>query len=60
MPAKKNTKNKNNNGATLGIENELREAADKLRGHLDAAKIFYLVSMSPREGVCLCYCRPDI
>jgi type I restriction enzyme M protein len=26
------------NGATLGIENELWEAADKLRGHLDAAE----------------------
>jgi len=36
MPAKKNTKN--NNGATLGIEAELWEAADKLRGHLDAAE----------------------
>ncbi len=31
----KTTKSKNN-GATLGIENELWEAADKLRGHLDA------------------------
>ena len=29
MPPKKNT---------LGIENELWEAADKLRGHLDAAE----------------------
>jgi len=38
MPVKKNTKAKNNNGATLGIENELWEAADKLRGHLDAAE----------------------
>ena len=40
MPAKKNSKakNKNGNGATLGIENELWEAADKLRGHLDAAE----------------------
>ncbi|MBN1452173.1 MAG: SAM-dependent DNA methyltransferase [Anaerolineales bacterium] len=51
MPAKKNakTKNKNSarftasksgvrgNGATLGIEAELWQAADKLRGHLDAA-----------------------
>jgi type I restriction enzyme M protein len=32
----KTTKSKNN-GASLGIENELWEAADKLRGHLDAA-----------------------
>jgi len=38
MPAKKNIKSKNGNGATLGIENELWEAADKLRGHLDAAE----------------------
>lgn len=37
MPAKKNTKNKNGNGATLGIEAELWQSADKLRGHLDAA-----------------------
>jgi len=26
------------NGATLGIESELFAAADKLRGHLDAAE----------------------
>ena len=38
MPAKKNSKAKNGNGGTLGIENELWEAADKLRGHLDAAE----------------------
>ena len=38
MPPKKNTKTKNNNSGTLGIENELWEAADKLRGHLDAAE----------------------
>jgi type I restriction enzyme M protein len=38
MPPKKNSKTKNGNGATLGIENELWEAADKLRGHLDAAE----------------------
>ncbi len=38
MPPKKNNKTKNSNGATLGIENELWEAADKLRGHLDAAE----------------------
>lgn len=37
MP-KKPAKTKNNNGAALGIENELWEAADKLRGHLDAAE----------------------
>ena len=38
MPSKKNNKSKNGNGGTLGIENELWEAADKLRGHLDAAE----------------------
>jgi len=38
MPPKKNNKTKNGNGATLGIESELWEAADKLRGHLDAAE----------------------
>jgi len=37
MPAKKTSKAKYNNGSSLGIENELWEAADKLRGHLDAA-----------------------
>jgi len=37
MPKKTKSKNKNGNGAALGIENELWEAADKLRGHLDAA-----------------------
>jgi type I restriction enzyme M protein len=38
MPKKKNTRNQNGAGGTLGIENELWEAADKLRGHLDAAE----------------------
>ncbi len=37
MPKQKNAKSQNGNGGTLGIENELWEAADKLRGHLDAA-----------------------
>ena len=37
MPPKKNNK-KNRTGATLGIESELWEVADKLRGHLDAAE----------------------
>ena len=35
--AKKTAKAKNNNGVNLGIEAELWQAADKLRGHLDAA-----------------------
>lgn len=38
MPTKKNPKTKNGNGATLGIESQLWQAADKLRGHLDAAE----------------------
>lgn len=37
MP-KKSTKSQNGNGGTLGIESELWQAADKLRGHLDAAE----------------------
>jgi type I restriction enzyme M protein len=39
MPLKKSSKaiTKNNNGVNLGIEAELWQAADKLRGHLDAA-----------------------
>ena len=45
MPAKKATKNKNGNGINLGIENELWEAADKLRGHLDTAEILALHSV---------------
>ncbi|MFN8413165.1 MAG: class I SAM-dependent DNA methyltransferase [Anaerolineales bacterium] len=36
--AKKPAKVKNGSGVTLDIENELWEAADKLRGHLDAAE----------------------
>ncbi len=38
MPQKKTSKKTNGGGASLGIENELWEAADKLRGHLDAAE----------------------
>jgi len=41
MPPEKNAKVKNNNGATLGIENELWEAADKLRAN-------QIVSILPR------------
>lgn len=37
MPPRKTSKTKNNNGVNLGIEAELWQAADKLRGHLDAA-----------------------
>lgn len=38
MPKAKRPESKKSNGATLGIEGELWEAADKLRGHLDAAE----------------------
>jgi type I restriction enzyme M protein len=38
MPKSKRSSSEKANGATLGIENELWEAADKLRGHLDAAE----------------------
>ena len=38
MPAKKTTKSQNGNGGTLGIETQLWAAADKMRGHLDAAE----------------------
>ena len=41
----KSYKDKTNNGVNLGIENELWEAADKLRGHLDAGEIFALHSV---------------
>ena len=34
----KSSKKAKNNGASLGIEDELFKAADKLRGHLDAAE----------------------
>jgi type I restriction enzyme M protein len=37
MPKKQSSKNHNGNGVSTGIEHELWEAADKLRGHLDAA-----------------------
>ena len=38
MP-KKTIKTKSNNGVNRGIEAELWPAADKLRGHLDAAEV---------------------
>jgi type I restriction enzyme M protein len=43
MPPKKNNRVKIGNGSTLGIENELWEAAYKLRGHLDAAEYKFVV-----------------
>ena len=35
MPAKKNSKAKNNNGATFEFESQLWVAADKLRGQVE-------------------------
>lgn len=37
MPKTKTQKSQNGNGGSLGIESELWQAADKLRGHLDAS-----------------------
>ncbi len=37
------TKNKPNNGANLGFEQKLWQAADKLRGHMDAAEYKHVV-----------------
>ena len=41
--AKKTTTSKTNNGAILGFEQKLWQAADKLRGHLDAADYKHVV-----------------
>lgn len=43
MPAKKSSKTKNNNGATLDFESQLWAAADKLRGHMDASEYKHVV-----------------
>ncbi|MBU4226620.1 MAG: type I restriction-modification system subunit M [Chloroflexi bacterium] len=43
MPAKKNIKTKNGNGATLDFESQLWAAADKLRGHMDASEYKHVV-----------------
>jgi len=45
MARKKNsfTKEHTNNGATLGFENQLWKAADKLRNNLDAAEYKHVV-----------------
>ena len=37
------TKNKNSNGATLGFEQKLWSAADKLRSNMDAAEYKHVV-----------------
>lgn len=41
--AKKKNNNNGNNGAKLGFEEKLWQAADKLRGHLDAAEYKHVV-----------------
>jgi type I restriction enzyme M protein len=43
MPAKKSSKTKNGNGATLDFESQLWAAADKLRGHMDASEYKHVV-----------------
>lgn len=43
MPRKPTTSAKNGNGATLGFEATLWAAADKLRGHMDAAEYKHVV-----------------
>src|SRR5215831_2934713 len=42
-PKSKGTGNKANNGANLGFEQTLWAAADKLRGHMDAAEYKHVV-----------------
>ena len=41
--ARKQKKSKANNGAVLGFERTLWQAADKLRGHMDAAEYKHVV-----------------
>ena len=43
MPAKKKPSKNNNNGATLGFEEKLWAAADKMRGHMDSAEYKHVV-----------------
>src|ERR1041384_7642979 len=43
MPTKGTEKKKSNGGATLGFEATLWSAADKLRGHMDAAEYKHVV-----------------
>ena len=43
MPAKKKPSKQNNNGATLGFEEKLWAAADKMRGHMDSAEYKHVV-----------------
>ena len=41
--AKQRTTSKSSNGANLGFEQKLWQAADKLRGHIDAAEYKHVV-----------------
>ena len=43
MPPKKKAVAKNGNGANLGFEQKLWAAADKMRGHMDAAEYKHVV-----------------
>ncbi len=43
MPQGKTGDAKRNNGANLGFEEKLWQAADKLRGHMDAAEYKHVV-----------------
>jgi type I restriction enzyme M protein len=43
MPKKTKSTGKNGNGATLGFEEKLWQAADKMRGHMDAAEYKHVV-----------------
>jgi type I restriction enzyme M protein len=43
MARNRNDSNKPNHGASLGFEQKLWQAADKLRGHMDAAEYKHVV-----------------
>ncbi len=47
MARQKKVKNKkNSNGANLGFEEKLWQAADKMRGHMDPAEYKHVVSLA--------------
>ena len=51
MPPKKSAKTKNGNGGTLGIENELWEAVDKLRRQRHEARLVELLKIIGKNFV---------
>ncbi len=54
------TKNKPNNGANLGFEQTLWQAADKLRGNMDAADYKHVVLLHSQVfATCLCRSQHD-